>query len=184
MSAPRHGRGNWTYYSDRVGRSCWRCKMLQEWTAVRGMDRTCPETTIEWRPIAAARHQQTRRSLSSYLAYPRRSRRIGPDSRETGSEKPLAARSARASSCKCRRRRARQQERADRVEPARQRYELRSASNRQLGLTASEPFWTTDNQGDSHQQLQRLAVDGETVTPSLPEPGVWTGMAEPMPWGH
>src|SRR5258707_8249213 len=26
-------------------------------------------------------------------------------------------------------------------------------------------------------QLQRLAEDGETVTPSLPEPGVWTGMA-------
>jgi hypothetical protein len=25
--------------------------------------------------------------------------------------------------------------------------------------------------------LQRLAEDGETVTPSLPEPGVWTGMA-------
>jgi hypothetical protein len=24
--------------------------------------------------------------------------------------------------------------------------------------------------------LQRLAEDGETVTPSLPEPGVWTGM--------
>jgi len=27
------------------------------------------------------------------------------------------------------------------------------------------------------QQLQRLAEDGETVTPSLPEPGMWTGMA-------
>jgi hypothetical protein len=26
------------------------------------------------------------------------------------------------------------------------------------------------------QQLQRLAEDDETVTPSLPEPGVWTGM--------
>jgi hypothetical protein len=25
--------------------------------------------------------------------------------------------------------------------------------------------------------LQRLVEDGETVTPSLPEPGVWTGMA-------
>jgi hypothetical protein len=27
------------------------------------------------------------------------------------------------------------------------------------------------------EQLQRLAEDGETVTPSLPKPGVWTGMA-------
>src|SRR5271163_3726744 len=36
-------------------------------------------------------------------------------------------------------------------------------------------------------QLQRLAEDGETVTPSLPEPGVWTGMASanalaPLRW--
>jgi hypothetical protein len=35
--------------------------------------------------------------------------------------------------------------------------------------------------------LQRLAEDGETVTPSLPEPGVWTGMASanalaPLRW--
>jgi hypothetical protein len=40
--------------------------------------------------------------------------------REAGSEKPLAAQSARTSSCKCRRRRACQQERADHMEPARQ----------------------------------------------------------------
>jgi hypothetical protein len=37
------------------------------------------------------------------------------------------------------------------------------------------------------EQLQRLAEDGETVTPSLPEPGVWTGMASakalaPLRW--
>jgi hypothetical protein len=35
--------------------------------------------------------------------------------------------------------------------------------------------------------LQRLAEDGETVTPSLPKPGVWTGMASanvsgPLRW--
>ncbi|MGO9232696.1 MAG: transposase, partial [Methylocella sp.] len=35
--------------------------------------------------------------------------------------------------------------------------------------------------------LQRLAVDGETVAPSLPEPGMWTGMARanvlgPLRW--
>jgi hypothetical protein len=35
--------------------------------------------------------------------------------------------------------------------------------------------------------LQRLAEDGETVTPSLPKPGMWTGMASanvlgPLRW--
>jgi hypothetical protein len=29
----------------------------------------------------------------------------------------------------------------------------------------------------SPQQLQQMAGDGETVTTSLPEPDVWTGMA-------
>ncbi len=176
MSAPRHGRRNWTYYCDSAGRSGWRCKMLQEWTAVRGMDRTCPETTIEWRPIAAARHQQTRRPISSYLAYPRRTRRLGPDTREAGSEKPLAAQSARTPSSKCRRRRARQQERADRMELARQRHELRSASNRQLGLTAAKH---PGNRQPTRfpPAIATIGSDGETVTPSIPEPDVWTGMA-------
>jgi hypothetical protein len=37
------------------------------------------------------------------------------------------------------------------------------------------------------QRLQRLVEDGETVTPSLPEPGVWTGMVSanalaPLRW--
>src|ERR1700712_3584406 len=37
------------------------------------------------------------------------------------------------------------------------------------------------------KQLHRLAEDGDTVTPSLPEPGVWTGMASanalaPLRW--
>jgi hypothetical protein len=31
----------------------------------------------------------------------------------------------------------------------------------------------------SRRALQRLTEDGETVIPSLPEPGVWTGRASP-----
>ena len=57
---------------------------------------------------------------------------------------------------------------------ARQRHGLRSASNGQLGLTATRCL---RNKGDYSRQLQRMAVDGETVAPSLPEPGMWTGMA-------
>lgn len=62
------------------------------------------------------------------------------------------------------------------MELARQRHELRSASNRQLGLTAAKH---PGNRQPTRfpPAIATIGSDGETVTPSIPEPDVWTGMA-------
>ena len=70
------------------------------------------------------RHQQTWRSLSAHLADPWRSSGARTDSRKAGSEKLVARQDAAAATPQHRRRRARQQECADRLELAHQRPRL------------------------------------------------------------
>ena len=140
------------------------------------MDRTCAETTVKWRPIASARHQQAWRSLSSNPAYPRRSRRIGPDPGEAGSEKPWLLK-------------VRERRHANVVAVALANKNARIAWSL---LTSSMDYDQRLNcqlkpkhaKNPGHQAtrgfppaIATIGSDGETVTPSLPEPGVWTGMA-------
>ena len=77
----------------------------------------------------------------------------------------------------CRGRRACQQERSDRLGLARTGRYLRSEIKCRAGLMTRSAHSTQIDKEVTPQQLQRLASDGETVTPSLPEPGVWTGIA-------
>ena len=90
-------------------------------------------------------------------------------------QKPLARQDAGATSPKCRGRSARQQECADRLELARSdtAYDPRLSVQRGLTREAVRDKRKEVPPGNCND----MAGDGETVTPSLPEPGVWTGMA-------
>ena len=159
--------------------------MLQEWPPVRRVAWACAEAAIEWRASALVWHQQTWRSLFAHLADPWRSRRFQPGRRQTRSTKPLAQQAAGTATSQCRGCRACQQERTDRVGHALRHTILRTRTVGESGLSAQPSEARTKEVPP--KQLQRSAGDGETVTPSLPEPDVWTGMAsanvsEPLRW--
>ena len=75
----------------------------------------------------------------------------------------------------CRGRRTCQQKCTDRVGHALRRHILRTSADGKGNLRQGRK--REKEKEVSPQQLQQTAGDGETVTPSLPEPGVWTGMA-------
>jgi len=128
LPASRQGRRDRSGERDSAGRRGGRPKLVQEWTSVRGVAWPCAQAAIERRTRPIIRHQQAWRSLSAHFADPRRSRRTRTGSGQAGSTKPVARRDAAAATpqhCRCR---AREQEYPDRLEPAHQRYRLRSQS--------------------------------------------------------
>jgi hypothetical protein len=158
--------------------------MLQEWPPVRRLAWPRAQAAIEWRSSSSVRHQQTRRSLLTHLIDPWRTCRSRPGQRQEGSTKPLARKAARTTACQHRCRCTRQQECTDRLGLAVRRRCLRSWPNGWIGL---RPRSIPIPKGGPTTQLQQSAEDGENGHPSLPEPGVWTGMAsanvsEPLRW--
>jgi len=144
----------------------------------------CAEAAIKRRAKPIVRHQQTRRSLFTHVDDPRRSRRSWESRGQAGSAKPLARWPSAASASERRRCGARQQECSYRLGNAGRECLLRTGAIRSGSLMRANRRRT---RGSLTWQLQPMTGDGETVTPSLPEPGVWTGMAQanvlaPLRW--